>query len=157
SPISVTATTVRSLTTTPVAPSPAAEGVLFTFQVSVNDSVGNPLPQAGIPVTVALASQPAGVYAVLGGTTTVLTHAGGIAAFGFMIDQSGTFSIVASSPGTSSSLIGPFVVTPQTARSLAFAASPAGPIPVNTAFGTTVQLCNALGTNAAVANVPVTL
>ena len=52
--------------------------------VQVQDGSGNNILQSGIPVTVSIQSGPAG-YGALGGTTTVLTDAGGQAVFSNLI------------------------------------------------------------------------
>ncbi|MGQ0702554.1 MAG: hypothetical protein ACT4PM_05410, partial [Gemmatimonadales bacterium] len=73
----------------------AVRNILFAQQpvIQLLDAVGNPVSQAGVPVTASIASGPGN--ASLGGTTTVFTDSSGAASYSNLkINRSGTFTLI---------------------------------------------------------------
>ncbi len=89
-----------------VATAPIRPSVTVALRAADNGSIA----AAGIPITVAIGANPSD--GTLGGTTTVDTHADGIATFdGLSIDAAGTgYTLVASSTGLTPAASVPFTV-----------------------------------------------
>ncbi|MBL4847217.1 MAG: hypothetical protein JKY65_16985, partial [Planctomycetes bacterium] len=109
-----------------VQPGPAGpylETDTFSVTVQLVDSANGNTPLVGVPVTIDLATNPGS--ATLAGTLTRNTIAGGIAVFpGLSLNQSGTYTIRATSSGLTTAISGTFVVNPALPRQLAFTANP---------------------------------
>ena len=79
-------------------------------KVELRTLAGNPFPYAGVPVTIAIGTNPSG--GVLTGTTTVVTDAAGVATFtDLSVTQLGVgYTLTATSPGLTPATSGPFTV-----------------------------------------------
>ncbi len=125
--------TPTQLVAAPQTPPSVLVGASFSLTVAAEDAAGNTAIGFASPVTLAIASGPAG--ATLGGTLTA-TATQGVAAFsGLTFDQLGTYTISVTGGGLSGT-IGPIQVTPGTATQVAVTMEP----PANVAVGSKFQL-----------------
>jgi hypothetical protein len=149
--------TQLSLTMQPAAT--AISGVTLTRQPSVQlrDPLGNPVHQSGVVVTATIAT---GV-GTLDGTTTAVTDASGVAAFGnlALFNASGTVTLrFTSAPGGQSASVTSTGIVVGPAGILAFVQMPSVVTPVGFPLFTepVIQLQDAAGNPRAVAGVVVT-
>ncbi len=156
--ISVTAGAATQLTITTQPSSTAQSGAVFGTQpaVQLRDASGNPVAQAGVTVTAAIASGAG----TLGGTTTATTNASGVATFtdlaitGVVGDRTLSFSATGLTGATSNTIS----VTAGAATQLAITTQPSDSVQSGTAFPRqpVVQLRDASGNPVAQAGVTVT-
>jgi uncharacterized protein YccT (UPF0319 family) len=111
-----------AITTPPVAT--AASGVAFSQQpvVQLQDAAGNPVSQAGVVVTAAIASGTG----ALGGTITATTNANGAAAFVGLsiVGTIGDRTLYFSSPSLTGATSGTITITPGVPAQLSITAQP---------------------------------
>jgi hypothetical protein len=105
-------------------PAPTTAGTaLGSLAVDVQDLLGNLVPGAVVPVTIAVASGPGGFNV---GATTLVAAVNGTATFaGLTLDTAGPYTLTASAPNVTPATTGLFAVTAGTATTLAFAGLPA--------------------------------
>jgi len=108
-----------------VQPSSAVAGspIAPAIEVEVQDALGNRVPTASLPVTLALGNNPGGD--TLSGAR-VVNALGGVAAFGDVsLSRAGSgYTLTADSPGLAGATSAAFDVTPGAAARLAFAVQP---------------------------------
>jgi adhesin/invasin len=117
-------------------PSNAAAGQVIAPPVTVQlqDSFGNPVPQAGVPVTLQAVplNQPT---RTLSGTVTQTTNSAGLASFADLsTTQPGTYQLLASAGSYSTAQSNPFTITAGSAASIATAGGTPQTATISTAF-----------------------
>jgi hypothetical protein len=159
-PFNVTAGAANRLSLTTQPSATAQSGVVFSSQpvAQVLDLGGNPVLQAGIQITAAISSGPAG--ASLGGTLTVASNASGAAVFGNLsiTGGPGTYSLMFSSPGLAGVTSSSIMIGGGTPTQLAVAIQPSSSAPSGAVFAQqpAVQLLDASNNTVAQAGVVVT-
>ena len=145
-----------AITTPPVVT--AASGVAFSQQpvVQLQDAAGNPVSQAGVVVTAAIASGTG----ALGGTVTATTNANGAAAFVGLsiVGTIGDRTLYFSSPLLTGATSGTITITPGVPAQLSITAQPSATAASGAPFAQQplLQLCDASGNAVSLAGFTVT-